>query len=217
VGCRSSTPRAIQALLLPLRTDGGARRHPRVRRAPSYPTPTVVAVRYVGGVVMVADRQATVLHSSREFEDRTADSYTALAISGTPRGHRVHPHGQLSFEHYEKMTTRRSASRARPTTSHRSSSETTLSSLSCDPLLAGWDLSHRWDGSSSTTVRWLLRTNGLRHDRLGIALRESTCAGLSRRPGPRGRARPRRAGLYEAGDKHPSNRPVRTSSGASFP
>ncbi|MGH9020869.1 MAG: proteasome subunit beta, partial [Acidimicrobiales bacterium] len=68
---------------------------------------TVVAVRYVNGVVMVGDRQATGSYiASRDVRKiEAADSYTAIAISGTAaRGIEFIKLAQLSFEHYEKMT-----------------------------------------------------------------------------------------------------------------
>jgi len=85
------------------------------------------------------------------------------------------------------------------------------------PLLAGWDLSHRVGRiSSSTTVRWLLRTNGLRHDRLGSPFAESTCGWAFAATWTRGALDLGALALYEAGDNDPSTA-VRTSSGASFP
>lgn len=68
---------------------------------------TVIAVRFKDGVVMVADRQATAQYvASRDTRKiEAADRYTAMAISGSAaRGLQFIRIAQLSFEHYEKMT-----------------------------------------------------------------------------------------------------------------
>jgi len=60
-----------------------------------------------------------------------ADSYTALAISGTAaRGIEFIRMAQLSFEHYEKMTDSALSLEGKANYSHRSSSETTSRRLS---------------------------------------------------------------------------------------
>ena len=68
---------------------------------------TVIAVRFSEGVVMVADRQATAQYvASRDIRKiEAADKFTAMAISGSAaRGIQFIRIAQLSFEHYEKMT-----------------------------------------------------------------------------------------------------------------
>ena len=68
---------------------------------------TVIAVRFREGVVMVADRQATAQYvASRDIRKiEAADKFTAMAISGSAaRGIQFIRIAQLSFEHYEKMT-----------------------------------------------------------------------------------------------------------------
>ena len=68
---------------------------------------TVIAVRCNQGVVMVADRQATAAYvASRDIRKiEAADRFTAMAISGSAaRGIQFIRIAQLSFEHYEKMT-----------------------------------------------------------------------------------------------------------------
>jgi proteasome beta subunit len=68
---------------------------------------TVVAVKANGGVVLVADRQATGSYiASRDVRKiEAADRFSAIAISGSAAmGMEFIRLVQLSFEHYEKMT-----------------------------------------------------------------------------------------------------------------
>jgi proteasome beta subunit len=61
---------------------------------------------------------------------------------------------QLSFEHYEKMTDSALSLEGKANYLSPIIQRNNLSSpLVVLPLLAGWDLSHRWGGSSSTTAR----------------------------------------------------------------
>jgi proteasome beta subunit len=107
---------------------------------------TVVAVRYVGGAVMVSDRQATGNYiASRDIRKiEPADFYTALAISGTAaRGIEFIRMAQLSFEHYEKMTDSALSLEGKANYLSPIIQRNNLSSpLVVIPLLAGWDLSH---------------------------------------------------------------------------
>jgi proteasome beta subunit len=73
---------------------------------PSAHATTVVAVRYDGGVVVVADRQATsykiASRDTRKIE--SADRWSAVAISGSAAaGLNFIRVAQLAFEHYEKL------------------------------------------------------------------------------------------------------------------
>ena len=108
---------------------------------------TVVAVRYVGGVVMVADRQATsnVIASRDVRKIEAADHNTAIAISGSAaRGMEFIRLAQLSFEHYEKMTD--SALSLKGKANYLSpliQRNNLTSTLVVLPLLAGWDLAHQ--------------------------------------------------------------------------
>jgi|APCry1669189534_1035231.scaffolds.fasta_scaffold16948_3 proteasome beta subunit len=73
---------------------------------PSAHATTVVAVRFSGGVVLVADRQATsykiASRDTRKIE--AADRFSAVAISGSAAaGLNFIRVAQLAFEHYEKL------------------------------------------------------------------------------------------------------------------
>jgi hypothetical protein len=181
-----------------LRPDGRADAAVSPGRAESRHATTVIAVRYVGGVVMVGDRQATGTTSPGDIRKiEAADSYTALAISGTAaRGIEFIRMAQLSFEHYEKMTDSALSLEGKANYLSPIIQRNNLSSpLVVLPLLAGWDLSHQVGTNLRIRRgRRVLRAHGLRHHRLGIAVRrEHPAPRLPRRPGPRGRARPRRA------------------------
>jgi proteasome beta subunit len=108
---------------------------------------TVVAVRYVGGVVMVGDRQATGSYiASRDVRKvEAADAFTAIAISGTAaRGVEFIRMAQLSFEHYEKMTDARLSLEGKANYLSPIIQRNNLSSpLIVLPLLAGWDPSYQ--------------------------------------------------------------------------
>jgi proteasome beta subunit len=108
---------------------------------------TVVAVRYVGGVVMVADRQATGSYiASRDVRKiEAADNFTAIAISGTAaRGIEFIKMAQLSFEHYEKMTDATLSLEGKANYLSPIIQRNNLSSpLIVLPLLAGWDPSYQ--------------------------------------------------------------------------
>ena len=108
---------------------------------------TVIAVRYVGGVVMVGDRQATGHYiASRDVRKiEPADRFTALAISGTAaRGVEFIRMAQLSFEHYEKMTDASLSLEGKANYLSPIIQRNNLSTpLIVLPLLAGWDPSHQ--------------------------------------------------------------------------
>ena len=108
---------------------------------------TVVAVRFDGGVVMVADRQATSYYvANRDVRKiEAADRHTALAISGSAaRGLEFIRLAQLSFEHYEKMTDSTLSLEGKANylspLIQRNNLTTTLVVL---PLLAGWDRAYQ--------------------------------------------------------------------------
>jgi proteasome beta subunit len=104
---------------------------------------TVIAVRYVGGVVMVGDRQATSNYiASRDVRKiEPADFFTALAISGTAaRGMEFIRMAQLSFEHYEKMTDSALSLEGKANYLSPIVQRNNLTTpLVVIPLLAGWD------------------------------------------------------------------------------
>jgi proteasome beta subunit len=108
---------------------------------------TVIAVRYVGGVVMVGDRQATSSYiASRDVRKiEAADAFTAIAISGTAaRGIEFIRMAQLSFEHYEKMTDATLSLEGKANYLSPIIQRNNLSTpLPVLPLLAGWDPSYR--------------------------------------------------------------------------
>lgn len=122
---------------------------PRVGdRAPESPhATTVIAVRYVGGVVMVGDRQATSNYiANRDVRKiEAADRFTAIAISGSAaRGMEFIKMAQLSFEHYEKMTDTFLSLEGKANYLSPIIQRNNLSSpLMVLPLLAGWDQSHQ--------------------------------------------------------------------------
>jgi len=171
---------------------------------------TVIAVRYVGGVVMVGDRQATGYYiASRDVRKiEPADRFTALAISGSAaRGIELLKIAQLSFEHYEKMTDSAlslegKANYLSPIV-QRNNLTTPLLVL---PLLAGWDASHQvgrifeYDGAGGCYERFDFATIGSGSPfadgtlRLGfrsdLTLEEALDLGA--------------LALYEAGDNDPS-------------
>jgi len=93
VACRSSTPRAIQPLLLPLRTDGGARATARETGAELPHATTVVAVPTSARRHGRGPSSHRVLHSqSRHSQDRTRRLLHRARHFGYRReGHRVHP------------------------------------------------------------------------------------------------------------------------------
>jgi proteasome beta subunit len=108
---------------------------------------TVIAVRYVGGVVMVGDRQATGFYiASRDVRKiEAADRFSAIAVSGTAaRGIEFIRMAQLSFEHYEKMTDTTLSLEGKANYLSPIIQRNNLSSpLVVLPLLAGWDPSHQ--------------------------------------------------------------------------
>jgi len=171
---------------------------------------TVVAVRYVGGVVMVADRQATGNYiASRDIRKiEPADSYTALAISGTAaRGIEFIRMAQLSFEHYEKMTDSALSLEGKANYLSPIIQRNNLSSpLVVIPLLAGWDLSHQvgrifeYDGAGGCYERMDFATIGS-----GSPFAESTLRlGFRSDLDLEGALDLGALALYEAGDNDPS-------------
>lgn len=107
---------------------------------------TVIAVRYADGVVMIADRQATAQFvASRDIRKiEAADKYTAMAISGSAaRGIQFIRIAQLSFEHYEKMTSSILSLEGKANYLSPIVQENNLSSpLAVVPMLAGYDINH---------------------------------------------------------------------------
>lgn len=108
---------------------------------------TVVAVRYVNGVVLAGDRQATGGYiASRDVRKiEAADAFTAIAVSGTAaRGIEFIRLAQLSFEHYEKMTDATLSLEGKANYLSPIIQRNNLGSpLIVLPLLAGWDTSHQ--------------------------------------------------------------------------
>ncbi len=131
---------------------------------------TVIAVRYVGGVVMVGDRQATSHYiASRDVRKiEPADRYTAIAVSGTAaRGIEFIRMAQLSFEHYEKMTDMSLSLEGKANYLSPIIQRNNLTSpLVVLPLLAGWDLGHQvgrifeYDGAGGCYERFDFATIG---------------------------------------------------------
>jgi proteasome beta subunit len=171
---------------------------------------TVVAVRYVGGVVMVGDRQATGNYiASRDIRKiEPADFYTALAISGTAaRGIEFIRMAQLSFEHYEKMTDSALSLEGKANYLSPIIQRNNLSSpLVVVPLLAGWDLSHQvgrifeYDGAGGCYERLDFATIGS-----GSPFAESTLRlGFRSDLDLEGALDLGALALYEAGDNDPS-------------
>lgn len=171
---------------------------------------TVVAVRYVGGVVMVGDRQATGNYiANRDVRKiEPADFYTALAISGTAaRGIEFIRMAQLSFEHYEKMTDSALSLEGKANYLSPIIQRNNLSSpLFVIPLLAGWDLSHQvgrifeYDGAGGCYERLDFATIGS-----GSPFAESTLRlGFRSDLDLEGALDLAALALYEAGDNDPS-------------
>jgi proteasome beta subunit len=171
---------------------------------------TVVAVRYVGGAVMVGDRQATGNYiASRDIRKiEPADFYTALAISGTAaRGIEFIRMAQLSFEHYEKMTDSALSLEGKANYLSPIIQRNNLTSpLMVIPLLAGWDLSHQvgrifeYDGAGGCYERLDFATIGS-----GSPFAESTLRlGFRSDLDLEGALDLAALALYEAGDNDPS-------------
>ncbi|NNN02173.1 MAG: proteasome subunit beta [Acidimicrobiaceae bacterium] len=171
---------------------------------------TVIAVRYVGGVVMVGDRQATGNYiASRDVRKiEAADRFTALAISGTAaRGMEFIRMAQLSFEHYEKMTDSALSLEGKANylspIIQRNNLTTPLMVL---PLLAGWDPSHQvgrifeYDGAGGCYERFDYSTIGSGTPFAEGALRLGFRSDLDREAALELGA----LAIYEAGDNDPS-------------
>lgn len=171
---------------------------------------TVVAVRYVGGVVMVGDRQATGNYiASRDVRKiEPADRFTALAISGSAaRGIELLKFAQLSFEHYEKMTDTALSLEGKANYLSPIIQRNNLTSpLPVMPLLAGWDASNRvgrifeYDGAGGCYERLDFATIGSGTPFAEGALRLGFRADLDRE----GALELGAIALYEAGDNDPS-------------
>ncbi len=185
---------------------------------PIFPTPetevahatTVVAVRYVGGVVMVGDRQATGNYiASRDVRKiEPADLFTALAISGSAaRGIELLRLAQLSFEHYEKMTDSALSLEGKANYLSPIVQRNNLSSpLVVLPLLAGWDENRRvgrifeYDGAGGCYERFDFSTIGSGSPFAEGALRLGFRTDFSKEEALSLAA----LALYEAGDNDPS-------------
>jgi len=178
--------------------------------APSAHATTVIAVRYLGGVVMVGDRQATGNYiASRDIRKiEPADLYTAIAISGTAaRGIEFIKMAQLSFEHYEKMTDSALSLEGKANYLSPIIQRNNLSSpLMVIPLLAGWDLSHQvgrvfeYDGAGGCYERSDYATIGS-----GSPFAESTLRlGFREDLDLEGALDLGALALYEAGDNDPA-------------
>jgi len=171
---------------------------------------TVIAVRYVGGVVMVGDRQATSNYiASRDVRKiEAADHFTALAISGSAaRGMEFIRMAQLSFEHYEKMTDTSLSLEGKANYLSPIIQRNNLGSpLMVIPLLAGWDPSHRdgrifeYDGAGGCYERRDFATIGSGTPFAESALRLGFRADLDRESALELGA----LAIYEAGDNDPS-------------
>lgn len=171
---------------------------------------TVIAVRYVGGVVMVGDRQATGNYiASRDVRKiEAADRYTALAISGTAaRGMEFIRMAQLSFEHYEKMTDGALSLEGKANYLSPIIQQNNLTTpLMVLPLLAGWDPSHQvgrifeYDGAGGCYERMDFSTIGSGSPFAESALRLGFRADLDLE----GAFELGALALYEAGDNDPS-------------
>lgn len=107
---------------------------------------TVVALKYIDGVVLCADRQATSYYvANRDVRKvEAADRFTAIAISGSAaRGLEFIRRIQLSFEHYEKMTDSALSLEGKANYLSPLVQYNNLSSrLVVMPLLAGYDTSY---------------------------------------------------------------------------
>jgi len=171
---------------------------------------TVIAVRYVGGVVMVGDRQATGNYiASRDVRKiEAADRYTALAISGTAaRGMEFIRMAQLSFEHYEKMTDDALSLEGKANYLSPIIQQNNLTTpLMVLPLLAGWDPSHQvgrifeYDGAGGCYERMDFATIGSGSPFAESALRLGYRTDLDLE----GALELGALALYEAGDNDPS-------------
>jgi proteasome beta subunit len=171
---------------------------------------TVIAVRYVGGVVMVGDRQATSNYiASRDVRKiEPADFFTALAIAGTAaRGMEFIRMAQLSFEHYEKMTDSALSLEGKANYLSPIIQRNNLTTpLMVIPLLAGWDPSHQvgrifeYDGAGGCYERLDFATIGS-----GSPFAESTLRlGFRSDLDLDGALDLGALALYEAGDNDPS-------------
>ena len=171
---------------------------------------TVIAVRYVGGVVMVGDRRATSNYiASRDVRKiEAADRFTALAISGSAaRGMEFIRMAQLSFEHYEKMTDMSLSLEGKANYLSPIIQRNNMSTpLVVIPLLAGWDASHRdgrifeYDGAGGCYERRDFATIGSGSPFAESALRLGFRADLDREAALELGA----LAIYEAGDNDPS-------------
>ncbi len=171
---------------------------------------TVIAVRYVDGVVMVGDRQATGNYiASRDVRKiEQADRFTGLAISGSAaRGIELLKFAQLSFEHYEKMTDSSLSLEGKANYLSPIIQRNNLGSpLGVLPLLAGWDENHltgrifEYDGAGGCYERFDFATIGSGSPFAEGTLRLGFRDGLSREEALDLGA----LALYEAGDNDPS-------------
>jgi len=171
---------------------------------------TVIAVKYVNGVVMVGDRQATGNYiASRDVRKiEPADRFTALAISGSAaRGIELLKIAQLSFEHYEKMTDSALSLEGKANYLSPIIQRNNLTSpLMVLPLLAGWDESHRvgrifeYDGAGGCYERFDFATIGSGSPFADGTLRLGFRADLDLEAALELGA----LALYEAGDNDPS-------------
>ncbi len=171
---------------------------------------TVVAVRYLGGVVMVADRQATSSYiASRDVRKiEAADHNTAIAISGSAaRGMEFIRMAQLSFEHYEKMTDSALSLKGKANYLSPLVQRNNLGTpLTVIPLLAGWDPSYNdgrifeYDGAGGCYERRDFATIGSGSPFAESALRLGYRTDLDRDSAIDLGA----LAVYEAGDNDPS-------------
>lgn len=108
---------------------------------------TVVALRYRDGVVLAADRQASMSYvASRDVRKiEPADSFTAVAISGVAAaGLQMTRLLQVSFEHYEKMQDSSLSLEGKANYLSPLIQSINLGGVFVVlPLLAGWDTNHR--------------------------------------------------------------------------
>ncbi len=171
---------------------------------------TVIAVRYVGGVVMVGDRQATSNYiASRDVRKiEAADRNTAIAISGSAaRGMEFIRMAQLSFEHYEKMTDSELSLKGKANYLSPLIQRNNLATpLPVVPLLAGWDPNHgdgrifEYDGAGGCYERRDFATIGSGSPFAESALRLGFRTDLDREAALDLGA----LAIYEAGDNDPS-------------
>ena len=171
---------------------------------------TVIAVRYVGGVVMVSDRQATGNYiASRDVRKiEAADHFTALAISGSAaRGIEFLRMAQLSFEHYEKMTDTALSLEGKANYLSPIIQRNNLSTpLVILPILAGWDPNRQvgrifeYDGAGGCYERLDFATIGSGSPFAESALRLGFRSDLGHEDALELGA----LALYEAGDNDPS-------------